>query len=65
MGVQKTFTVPEEVPVRRYFSHELLLLMVPQLQTNNELHHRKAILQYKGKKDVYFQTADFFLRMLA
>lgn len=39
----------------------LVPLKVAQLQTNKqESHHRKAILKYKGKKDVYFQTADFF-----
>lgn len=55
--VQTMFTVPKEVPVRRYLSHELLLL---RLLSYKPITREKSYFTVQRKKDVYFQTADFF-----
>lgn len=51
------FTVPEKVPARCYLSHELLLL---RLLSYKPITREKSYFTVQRKKDVYFQTADFF-----
>lgn len=58
--VQMMFTVPEEVPVRRYLSHELLLLWLLSYKPITRVAPQKSYFTVQRKKDVYFQTADFF-----
>lgn len=55
--VQMMFTVPEKVPARCYLSHELLLL---RLLSYKPITREKSYFTVQRKKDVYFQTADFF-----